>query len=252
MRASRIGLFAIAAALAAVPLSAAWAYVFTITNTGMMGGNPAQDIYSLKIASNGSTGPSGSGSPTSFAVNWNASTGGGTFVDANAVFTVQTFTPTALDFKVVVNNDSTFSSARLTAIGLALTQNITGSTVSGSTVFQHVDNSNFPSFSNINVCVYSGNNCAGAGNTGLTVGSSTTFFLDLTGASGTFGTPTNLAANINVFGTKWQGEHPLSYELPGRPRVAPEPASFALLGVALLGLAATRWRQAAKSRSPHS
>jgi hypothetical protein len=240
------GLLAIAVVVAA-PLSTASAYVFTTTDTMTMGGSPAQEIYSEEITSDGSPGPTGSGKPTSFAVDWMASTGGSTFVSANATFTVENFTTSELDFKVAVTNDSNFTSARLTAIGFALSPGVTGESISGSTIFTSVANENFPSLKQINVCAYSGNNCAGGANNGLTDGNTATFLLDLTAPSGTFGSGTNLAATINVFGVKFQGNEPLSYELPGRPKKVPEPASLALLAAALAAMTAVRRRQVAKT-----
>jgi hypothetical protein len=245
--ANRVGLLAIAAAIVAAPLSTASAYVFTTTDTGMTGGMPAQEIYSETITSNGSTGPAGSGAPTQFAVNWHASTGLTTYVDANATFTVEKFTMSELEFQVAVTNDSTFASAELTALGFALTPAVSNETISGSSVFTKIATGNFPSLSSIQFCATAGNNCAGGAGSGLADGNTTTFLLDLTAPSGTFGTPTNLAATINVFGVKFQGEHPLSFELPGHPRKIPEPASLALLAAALVAMTAVRRRQITKT-----
>ena len=233
---SRAGLLAVAAVIAAMPLSSAGAFMFTTTDTGTKGGSNPPGVQDT-------AGSTGSGPPTSFGVNWHASTGATTYVDANATITIENFTPTDLTFQVAVTNDSNFPSARLTAIGFDV-PSVIGRTISPASVFTKVGNSNFPAFKDVDVCAYSGNNCAGGTNTGLTNGSSDTFVLDLTAPSGTFGSPNALKVTLDALATKWQGDSRLSYELPGRPRKIPEPTSLALLGVALAGLAAFRRRPA--------
>jgi PEP-CTERM motif len=240
--AARAGLLAVAAVIAAMPLSSAGAFVFTTTDTHTTGGNPAQEIFTETITSDGSLGSTGSGPPTSFGVNWHASTGPFTYVDANATITIQKFTSSELKFQVAVTNDSNFGTARLAAIGFDV-PSVTAETISGGSVFTKVGNSNFPAFHNIDVCAYSGNNCAGGRKDGLIDGDSNTFVLDLTAPSGSFGSPNALKVTLDALAAKWQGERPLSFELPGRPRKIPEPTSLALLGVALAGFAAFRRRR---------
>jgi hypothetical protein len=162
-------------------------------------------------------------------------------VDANATITVETFTSSELKLQVQVTNDSNFTGARLTAIGFDVNPNVTGIAISGGTVFTSADSANFPAFQEVDVCAFSGNNCAGGGNTGLINGNSDTFTLDLTAPAGTFGTANNLTAALDQQATKWQGPAPLSYELPGTPLppgppLVPEPGSLALLGTALAAM----------------
>lgn len=233
--------FAILAGLSAIPLAGADAYVFTKTDTGTTGGNPVQEVFTETIQSDGTAGSTGSGAPTSFNVNWHASTGGSTFVDANATIGVLTFTSSELKLQVAITNDSNFTSARLTAVGFDVDPAVSNQTISGGSVFTHVSTSNFPSFQEVDICAFSGNNCAGGGNTGLANNSSDTFILDLTAPVGTFGTSNNLSVVLDEMATKWQGNNPLSYELPGVPDSSPppsvpEPTTLTLLGSALAGL----------------
>ena len=235
--------FALVASMLAMPLSDASAYVITSTDTGTTAGNPAQEVFAVTIKSDGTTGSTGSGAPTSFTENWHAVTTTtpppGTFVDANATITVLAFTSSELKLQVAITNDSTFATARITDFGLDVDPAVTGETISGGTVFTQVDTSNFPAVMEVNVCAFSGNNCAGGGNTGLTDGNSDTFTLDLTAPAGTFTTTgNNLQVVLGDQAIKWQGNSPLSFETVGTPTPpdapsVPEPGSLALLGTAL-------------------
>jgi hypothetical protein len=243
--AAAIGL---AIGMSAGPLSGAHAaliYNFTPTDLGFTGGNPAQEVFKETITTDGST----ITGKDSFTWTWKASTGtAGQFVAATGVFTVLAFTTSELKLQIKLTNNSTFpADARLTSLGLDVDPAVAGHTISGGSVFTQVGTSNFPSFQEVDICAFAGNNCAGGGNNGLTIGASDTFTLDLTG--GNFGPDNNhLSVALEDIATKWQGSNPLSFELPGVPGVptaVPEPATLALLGFTLAGLGLLRRRKAA-------
>ena len=69
--------FLLVASMLAVPLSGANAYVFTINDTGTTGGSLNQEVFSVTIQSDGTTGSTGSGAPTSFTETWSGQTSAG-------------------------------------------------------------------------------------------------------------------------------------------------------------------------------
>jgi len=118
----------------------------------------------------------------------------------------------------------------------------------------HAGMSSIPSLNNIEVCVWSGNNCSGGGNTGILPNGSSSFVLTLQNSAGTFGNQLTL----DSLGVKFQTAAS-SFEFActtncvpvvctancgggGSGGPLPEPASFALLGLGLLSLAAVRRR----------
>jgi hypothetical protein len=244
-----------AVAIVAVSAPAAHAYVITTTNTGTIAGNPAQEVFSESIQSGGSQ--------TSFTTNWFVAPGtnglpSGEAISGTGVFQILNFTTTDLTLQITLTNDtvlpapsnSNFNDARITAIGLDVDPSVTGASLTTSgAVFDHLTTTgNFPAFKEVDVCIFSGINCAGGGASGLSGnGASETFAIDLTGSFGP--DLQHLSVDLSDLSTKWQGSSPLSFELAGGPgspggsTPLPEPGTLALLGSFLIGLFLVRRRK---------
>jgi hypothetical protein len=112
---------------------------------------------------------------TSFTVNW-LNTTTNPDLSATATFTVTNFTTTGFDLKIDQISNTTPTTpninARMISFGFGLGPNFTSysNAVNGSTF--NWGFSNFPSFGAVDACAYSGSNCAGGGNGGLTPGQS--------------------------------------------------------------------------------
>ena len=231
------------------PPSALAAAIYNITavDQGFTQGSPPQEVWATTISSGGTA--------NTFSINWKASTGAlpTEFVAATATVVVTDFTTTNLFLTITLKNTSTFpTDAFISAFGMATNPAATSVSISGGAVFVNADMSNFPSFSAIDVCAWSGQNCAGGGGGtgGLTIGSTDTFSLDIGGSFGT--NLSDLSITLEDLALKFQGSSPLSYEIPGVPGPGggggggggggdvPEPGTLFIFGFGLAGLALVR------------
>jgi hypothetical protein len=152
--------------------------------------------------------------------------------------TVTGLTATEVDLSVNLANTTSLSepSARLTGFGWDSSPSATGGSETSS-VFGLFVNSNFPAFSQIDVCLSSGNTCAGGANGGLSPGQSDSFTMKL------FYTNTT-GLDFSTFATKFQTDFG-SFEVAGTPTPTPvpEPAMTGIFGLSLLGLAMLKRRR---------
>ncbi len=179
-----------AAAFATAPTGPARAFIITAVDTGTTAGSPAQEVFAYNVTSGGTQ--------TSFTGKWfvPAGTNGlpaGEAISGTGLFNIVGFTTTDLTLQVTLTNNTAlpaasnpnFNDARITAFGLDVDPAASGAklTVPGA-VFTHLTTTGkFPAFKEVDVCIFSGVNCAGGANTGLGGnGASDTFTIDLTGS----------------------------------------------------------------------
>jgi hypothetical protein len=180
--------------------------------------------------------------------------GGNANLAADATITLFSLSASTAVFDVNLHNGTTLDAgARITAFGFLLSPTPTANAAIGVTdigggtdtdaivlggTLDHI-----PSINTENVCLWSGNNCSGGGNTGIADGERDLFRFSL---SDTFGA----SVDISQVGIKWQGCEGCSFEVVGTNNqpvppsgVVPEPSSLLLLSGGLLGIAGFGWRK---------
>src|SRR5258708_2508663 len=119
-----------------------------------------------------------------FSIGFDQAVSGHSDLTGTLSLTVTGLTATQVNLGVSVANTTSSSepSARLTVFGWDSNPSATGGSDTSS-VFDVRLNSNLPSFSQIDVCLSSGNNCGGGGNGGLSTGQSDAFTMILSFSS---------------------------------------------------------------------
>jgi hypothetical protein len=181
-----------------------------------------------------------------FSLSWLKDVPGGQ-LSATGFFDVLSISTSEIQLQITVTNTTNPAlHEAVNSIGFNTNPAVTASYITTGTVFEGLGNdTNFPSFQTIEVCVFASNNCTGgAYNSLLQSGASDTVRLLLAGNFGT--TPT---LTLSSFPIKFQGDLG-SFEFGGSvapPVVTPEPSSILLFGSGLVGVAAWRWRQVRSS-----
>ncbi|MGH7231353.1 MAG: cistern family PEP-CTERM protein [Nitrospiraceae bacterium] len=170
--------------------------------------------------------------PTTFGVGYSFVTPGGDSLNALGTYNVTSLSSTLAQLQVTIQNTTNAGlSENVSGIGFNTNPAVTASFVSAGSVFDGLANdTNFPSFQTIEVCVFTGANCSASPfGQGLGPGSGTftdTFSLNL---AGNFGTTPSLT--FSTFAIKFAGDLG-SFETQGS---VPIPGTLLLLGAGLAG-----------------
>jgi len=187
---------------------------------------------------------------TSFTVDW-LYTATNPDLSGSATFTISSWTSAGFNLAISNIRNTTATSpdidARLTSFGFGLTPDATGFTNTVNGAVYSWGFSNFPAFSQVDVCGFAGNNCAGGAGAGLDQGQSTaagdimSIHVNGSFANGVRFDPVPVKFQTSV------GSFEFDSTVRQNPPV-PEPASLLLLSAGLAGGARAmirRRRQAA-------
>jgi hypothetical protein len=173
-----------------------------------------------------------------FSVIWSKSVPGGQLT-ATGFFDVLAISSSEIQLQITVTNTMNPSlHEAVNSFGFNTNPAVTASYITTGAVFEGLGNdTNFPSFQKIEVCVFAAQNCDGGAYPQLLQGgASDTVKLLL---AGNFGSTPSLT--LSAFPIKFQGDLG-SFEFGGTPVVTPEPSSLLLFGSGIVGVAAWRWR----------
>ena len=193
-----------------------------------------------------------------FTINWflakngSDNDGGGTApfdLKAKATFDVTAISNTSVTLLITLTNLTTpppGQNSGITSFGIGVNPNATGVTFTDTpdagftkAVLQN-GQQNYPGgFKQIDVCVFTNNQCSGGGQpTALAAGASDTFTLVIAGAF------TGHTVTLAPFPIKFQTSQG-SFEFAGIEDInpAPEPGTVLLLSSGLIALGLTRWRK---------
>lgn len=190
-----------------------------------------------------------------------STTQSGANLSATVAFTLNTLSATSATFGVTVSNNSSGAGTNeLTSFGIqTINPTLTGASTSQGSAWSAGVDTTLPTFSTVDLCIWSGNNCSGGNiKNGLAEGASSSFLLTLTTAG-------NFLDGISFtgpYGAKFQnaGTSNNSFEFAGCvvgspncgniqvleqvPEQVPEPASIALVVLGLLAASLVHRRRA--------
>lgn len=224
------------------------AHAFLITNTGMQAGNPAGDLYDVKVFD--------TDVGSSFDVFWNVPSGTGGLsrdLSGNMTISINAFTADTLDLGITITNSTDISgnyTASILAFGFGVDPDATPTFLTAGSVFDGVGSGQggqqqFPGgFKQIDLCAFS-QNCSGGGVGGGLVGggASDSMAIRLTAdTSGAFASGGGLMTTLMAFPVKYQTDDG-SFE-PAGVAVVPVPAAVWLFVSGLMGLGITLRRKA--------